>query len=331
MLQKTKEHNELLVNVVQQLATVFSKDIACKIVRISKATFDYRLSNLKIKCGISPLDLCFKRNPLQLATSEVQTIKSAFSNPDFSCWPAISIYYKLLRQNQLSISLSTFYKYVRVLGLKKYWPKAITKKVGIVSTKPNQYLHVDTTFWEFSSGVKAAIVFVSDNYSKAILGWEVALGNAAKNVISALQKTIQTIREFHPQHVCAITLVADGGSENHSITVQELLDACENPEIHKIIARKDIAFSNSPIEAINKIMKRYLRSHKPDNLEALQLLLPKIISDYQHQRPHGSLKGLTPMEAYVQKFVNVDFKPQIQAAKATRIETNRKSNCSMCS
>jgi putative transposase len=89
-------------------------------------------------------------------------------------------------------------------------------------------------------------------------------------------------------------LVADGGSENHSITVQKLLESSKNPEIHKIIARKDITFSNSPIEAINKIMKHYLRSHKPDNLEDLQLLLPKIISDYQHQRPHGSLKGLIP-------------------------------------
>jgi hypothetical protein len=36
------------------------------------------------------------------------------------------------------------------------------------------------------------------------------------------------------------------------------------------------------------------------------------------------------MEAYVQKPVNVDFKPQIQAAKAIRIETNRKSNCGVC-
>ena len=73
LLQKTKEYNEHLVDAVQQLTTVFPKSLACKIVRISKATFDYRLSNLKIKCGISPLDLCFKRHPLQLATGEVQS------------------------------------------------------------------------------------------------------------------------------------------------------------------------------------------------------------------------------------------------------------------
>ena len=116
-------------------------------------------------------------------------------------------------KNQLSISLSTFYKYVRVLGLKKYWPKAIAKTVGIVSTKPNQYLHVDTTFWEFSSSVKAAIVFVSDNYSKAILGWEVAVGNTSKNVMliyilsAAAESLTNSISDLLPAVVVRVSFL----------------------------------------------------------------------------------------------------------------------------
>jgi hypothetical protein len=35
----------------------------------------------------------------------------------------------------------------------------------------------------------------------------------------------------------------------------------------KIIAQKDISFSNSPIEAINKIIKKYLRFYKPASIE----------------------------------------------------------------
>lgn len=54
-------------------------------------------------------------------------------------------------------------------------------------------------------------------------------------------------------------LVTDGRSENHNLTIEELLHETTHPDILKIIAMKSINFSNSPIEAISKIIKRYLR------------------------------------------------------------------------
>ena len=68
----------------------------------------------------------------------------------------------------------------------------------IVSTAPNQFLHVDTTFFPLPDSTKAAIVFVSDNFSKHILGWARSLKHSAQNVMEALQMTIQTIRTYHP-------------------------------------------------------------------------------------------------------------------------------------
>ena len=58
-------------------------------------------------------------------------------------------------------------------------------------------------------------------------------------------------------------LVCDGGSENNALSVQESLQISEDTKITKLIALKDIAFSNSPIEAIHKIMKRYIRKQDP--------------------------------------------------------------------
>lgn len=129
-------------------------------MRISKATFDYRLSILKIKCGISPLDLCFKRHPFQLATREVQAIKYAFLNPDFHAslpFRFTIIYYD--KNNQV-FPWALFINSFVFLDWKNYWLKAIAKTVGFVSKKLNEYLHVDTTFWEFSLSEIAAIDFV---------------------------------------------------------------------------------------------------------------------------------------------------------------------------
>lgn len=104
-----------------------------------------------------------------------------------------------------------------------------------------------------------------------------------------------------------------------------------NPVLSKIIAKKDICFSNSSIEAINKIMKRYLRIYKPGTFEKVNSILPKIIDNYMFDRPHGSLNGYTPFEAYTLQNPTFNFRFQIQNAYNTRIEQNKKMNCMICS
>ena len=232
--------------------------------------------------------------------------------------------------HNLFISLSTFYKYVNLLELNRTWKKAFEKTHGLKASFPNQYLHVDTTYFEFQPGIKAAIVFVSDNFSKNILGWSIALKNGAENVKSALKMAIQTIHQYHPNHLCT-TLVADGGSENHAVNIDNLLRETEHPLITKIIALKDIRFSNSPIEAINKIAKRYLRILDPKTYEKLIACIEFIVTDYSQKRPHGSLKGLTPFEAYIQPELKLNFKTKMIEAKENRIQQNRKMNCESCS
>src|SRR5690554_1764090 len=96
------------------------------------------------------------------------------------------------------------------------------------------------------------------------------------------------------------------------------------------LARAGVTFSNSAIEAINKIIKRYFRKKLPDTLEALTLCLEEIINDYNTIRPHGSLLGLSPMECYTSENVNLDFKEQKLEAKKERITQNRAVNCGVC-
>jgi transposase InsO family protein len=54
------------------------------------------------------------------------------------------------------------------------------------------------------------------------------------------------------------------------------------------------------IESVNKIIKYdYLYPRKIQNQEDLERTMRKfVIPDYNEKRPHGSLSGLTPAEAY---------------------------------
>jgi hypothetical protein len=112
-------------------------------------------------------------------------------------------------------------------------------------------------------------------------------------------------------------------------TIEELLKECENPPITKLIAKKDIALSNSPIEAINKICKRFLRYYKPKTYEELQKVTADFVRIYNTIRPHGSLDGLTPFQSY-QNIEKVNYSPQISSARTPRFQENKSMICGLC-
>ena len=330
VLQKKKQYTEIFVNEIQRLSSVIPKKLALHIAGLSVPAFEYQLQKLKQRCGLSVFGLCPKRFSLQLSSTEINTIKKLFADPRFVCWPALSIFHYARRTGILSIAESTFYKYINVLGLKRKWLRAVEKKEGVQSTRPNEFLHVDTTQWELPNGVKAYVVFVSDNFSRAILGYSVSLRCNAENVIQALRNAMETLRKYYPNKVKS-SLACDGGSENNNTTVEDLLKNSKHPLIARFIAQtQEFLFSNSPVEAVNKIVKRYLRYYRPQNFEQLLLCIKNIVHDYCFVRPHGSLDGLLPMEAYTGKTKVPDFRKQIQKAREQRIIENKKANCAVC-
>jgi len=62
---------------------------------------------------------------------------------------------------------------------------------------------------------------------------------------------------------------------------------CEGINISKLVALKDIPYSNSQIEAQNKLIKyRYLFKCQYQDIYALRKALEWIIQDYNHKRLH---------------------------------------------
>jgi len=120
--------------------------------------------------------------------------------------------------------------------------------------------------------MKYYVYLLMDNFSRFILNFQVS------EKVSA-EIRMQSIKQAFEQYI-----MVPG----------------EEVSVQKLIAGKDIRFSNSMVEAQNKIIKYYyLFKHDFKDIHELRKLLDWIIPDYQYERPHHSQKGRTPYEALI--------------------------------
>ena len=324
-----KKHNirNKIVSVIKRTKDIIGFDRVLRYFHISKNTF-YNWINLK-NCNDSPISKCFKQHPNQLTKTETNKIKEVFQNPITKYWPIISIYYYALRNNIISISERTFYKYAFILGLSRPIPANRRKKhcIGIRTNAPNKLWHADVTIFRTTDNTKNYIYIIMDNNSRKILNFKVSLTLSA-------QTSFDCLKEAYEKYIIPlpdkqnVQLMVDGGTEINNNQVDSYITQKEI-SIEKVIAQQTTHFSNSMIEAFNKIVKyNYLfKTEIPDH-EALVKYLNEYIPNY-NDRYHVSLDGLSPNEAY--SGVTLDkskIKDQLSKARELRLQENRRNLCS---
>ena len=320
--KKERVRNKI-ISFIYSHSTLFNISSLTKLFRISTQTFYKWTQN---KCYSSPFQLCYQRHPLQITLTEANKIKQMLLDHTFKFWPIISIAHYAIRNFILFVHPRTWYKYARIFGLTKprTYHRRNKNKIGIRADKPNQIIHADVTIFKTIDNVKCYIYFIVDNCSRKIL-------SALASLKLSGQIRFQTIKDTYecfikPKNENA-ELIVDDGSEN---TCDAVMDYVQLPtiSIKHIIAQQHIEFSNSIVEAVNKVMKySYLfKEHIPD-FETLQKNLPIYIDDYNN-RPHCSLNGLTPDEAY--NGITIDkqsLKNKFIQAKSQRLIQNRLTRC----
>ena len=216
-----------------------------------------------------------------------------FSDPDFAPWPASSIAWKLIHERIVSASVATITGYAKLLGFSHRKPVHRSRKRGsIAASFPNEAWHLDATIIMTESHEKAYLQFILDNYSKRIIAWQGGDSISGFRTTELLKSAFGSLSSSRPEH---IDLIVDGGPENNNRLVSAYL---EDTPIRKLVARVDVSFSNSMIEAVNKILKyRYIfRTPVPD-LDHVNQTIADAIEDY-NDRPHYALNGLTPNQVY---------------------------------
>jgi putative transposase len=193
---------------------------------------------------------------------------------------------------------------------------------GIRAEKPLQLLHADLTIFRPIDNTKVYIYFLADNFSRKILAWKASLQYSAKLTFENLKEVYERykLENMNPE----VDFMTDGGIENKA----EVDTFIETHRINKIIAQKDVMFSNSMIEAVNKRIKYdFLFPQVIQNYEQTVKHLESAVEIYNN-KPYHPLQGLTPNEAFAGKLPETaKFKEQIAEASRLRIIENRKTKC----
>lgn len=299
---------------------------ALKLLGINRSLYQQWVLESRFECLDSWTQLCTKRHPHQMEMKEIMAIKRLLSDPECDHWPITAIASDAMRKGSLVASLSSWYKYSRIFGHGRRVHRKELKRIGLVATHPNEYFHVDTTYFNLLNGREIYIAFVMDNYSKMILGYHVSTTLSFDLVRRAMKRAIPVMRKHKDfsggNFKKGARLVSDGGSENRHYKLKEFLSKISGGKIKQIRALKDIRFSNSPVEAIHRTMKgRYLRRKKFMSVRELMNYLAWAVHDYNDLRPHYRHRPKTPSEVYYNKLLGFDVR---KSADRTGLEPSIK-------
>jgi transposase InsO family protein len=165
-----------------------------------------------------------------------------------------------------------------------------------------------------------------DHYSKIFLGYRIENSPSPKVIRDLLKQAYLKHKNKE-----AITFVTDGDVENVNTRVHDFLDTI-NQDIKCLVAQKDIHFSNSKIEAFNKIIKhQFLLPQNLTNRKQLETVLVADVLTYNTIRPQLSLQGNTPQETFLGKLIALkSYKTHFPEHKILRISENHQNNCKDC-
>jgi putative transposase len=147
---------------------------------------------------------------------------------------------------------------------------------GIRTTEPHQIWHADISIVKCLNGMKYYVYILMANYSRFILNYQVAENVSAGIRLTSIRKACL---EYLSDYDSDTLLLVDGGVENNNLQVEQYLKLKQR-NIRKLIAGKDILFSNSMVEAQNRLIKhQYLFKHPFRNMIELKSILEWIIKD----------------------------------------------------
>ena len=213
-----------------------------------------------------------------------------------------------------------------MLGFKNILHKKKSDDYAPIKTKlPNELWCADVTIFRTASGVKHYIHFLMDHYSKFILGYKIEKHSSGVAITNLLKETTLKYKPL------AIQFLTDGGSENVNSNVSGYLNSLPIKTNH-LIAQKEVVFSNSMIEALNKTIKHeFLHPKQVNTYSEVAKALKEVIPIYNTTRPQMSLAGNTPFETYHGKTIDLNqYKSHFLEHKTYRITQNTTNSCNVC-
>lgn len=193
-------------------------------------------------------------------------------------------YLLVKRRKKQTITTNSYHRF------KKY-PNLIR---NFIPTEPNQLWVSDITYWKIATGF-VYISFITDAYSRKIVGSHVAQTMEAVETMEALKTAISGLRKGPDCHF-QLTHHSDRGMQYCSDKYVKLL---QNNNIGISMTENGDPLENAIAERVNGIIKEeYLNDYQVNNIMEARELLDFVVKLYNNERPHMSIGNLTPNQVH---------------------------------
>jgi putative transposase len=156
-------------------------------------------------------------------------------------------------------------------------------------TDINQLWVSDITFFPIGSKV-FYLTFILDVYNREIVGY--AVSKTLKTEDTTIPSLLMAIKNRKIKENCNLIFHSDGGGQYYS---KEFINITKYFNIKNSMC--ECVYQNSHAERINGTIKNdYLTSYNPKNHEELVRMTQKAIYFYNNERPHKSLRNMTPVK-----------------------------------
>jgi len=222
--------------------------------------------------------------------------------------------YLVLRRRGKKINHKTVYRIYRELGLKVLKrggrKRAVgDRKIQRLITKANQCWSLDFVHDSLASGRKLRLLTVMDIYTRESLKIEVEYSLNGQSVLRALEEIIQ--ERGSPEQI-----LSDNGTE---FTSNKVIFWQKEQKIRWEYIEPGKPYQNGNIESFNgKLRDECLNENWFLNLKDAKRVIEKWRNEYNTERPHSSLGGLTPSELASQ----LERKPSLLANEGTKTGTS---------
>lgn len=194
-------------------------------------------------------------------------------------------------------SPATIWRILRRHGLVQDQPQKRPRSslIRFCAELPNEMWQADTTHWRLADGSEVEILNLIDDHSRLFLGSDAYGAVTAGDVLASFEKAC----DYHglPASLLSDNAAVFTGSYRRGKVLLE-----------SELERLGVIFKNSrpyhpqtcgKVERLHQTLKRYLQKQPPPaRLEELQAQLDAFRDYYNHIRPHRSLGGRTPLQAY---------------------------------
>lgn len=306
------QKKEYIVKTIDEMRGLLAVTEALRLIDVSTDQY-YRWRSEIYGCDTWKKK-CDSTRPNQLTRAEQKKLVEMAQDKKFAHMSIKSLMFYAQRENILFCGYDSWLKYIKMNNVKRYKVKRAKKKtyrIGIRAKRPHEIWHIDITEIRINQDEKFYIQMIVDNYSRTIMSWRISDHKDLHLSLKTIKKSLRS-GDF-PDY-----LMSDAGRENINNEVIKLL---LGRGISQMIARADVQFSNSMIEAVFKRMKGVIDFRKVHTQLGLKRKIGWFVNQYNSIVPHSKLDGAIPVELLKSQFDSSQFKQVVHEMRVKLIRS----------